>query len=171
MGKWFKERDFVPEADKTTSFLEEQGGLGFVNSVKDDDIYNNIYNINNNYYYDVPISKIQSLYNEICKNFSPVLNITENRKVNIAKSWELYPSLKSFEEAFTKVSKNRFFCGDNSYKWTASFDWIIKDDNMTRILEGFYDRKQSLLREHVSYDIEEYERESIFDEGVDKLYV
>ena len=54
--------------------------------------------------------------------------------------------------------------GKHLSNWVASFDWIMKGNNMTKILEGFYDREnKAIKRENVSYNLDEYEKVSIFD--------
>ena len=113
---------------------------------------------------EIPFLEIQTLFNESCKNFSPVINILGKRKTCVEQNWQLYPSLDTFKTVFSKVSENDFFCGNNNYNWVASFDWIMKGDNMTKILEGFYDREnKAIKRENVSYNLDEYEKLSIFD--------
>ena len=55
-----------------------------------------------------------------------------------------YPSANSryakfFKEVFEKVEASDFLKGKNNRDWVATFDWIIKDSNMAKILDGNYD--------------------------------
>ena len=63
----------------------------------------------------------------------------------------------------------------SSDKWSgATFDWLIKEDNIVKVLEGNYDDKGKYNNFHSipSYDIEEYEKndnyENYLSDFVDK---
>lgn len=43
------------------------------------------------------------------------------------------------EAAFKKVQKSSFLKGDNERGWKASFDWVMKVDNLIKVIEGNYD--------------------------------
>jgi hypothetical protein len=44
-------------------------------------------------------------------------------------------------KAFDIVSKSNFLNGDNNTGWKASFNWIIKPNKFTDIIEGAYKNK------------------------------
>ena len=86
---------------------------------------------------------ILDLFNRICCSFGRVKNITKSRAEIIDNSLKTY-SLDDFKEVFKKAEQSDFLKGNNSRSWSASFDWLIKEDNMAKVLEGKYDKnKQS----------------------------
>ena len=42
---------------------------------------------------------------------------------------------------FKKAEASDFLKGKNGRDWQATFDWLIKDNNMAKVLEGNYDNK------------------------------
>ena len=67
--------------------------------------------------------------------------------------------MKEFTEAdiqaaFEKAEKSSFLKGENKRKWTASFDWLIKAENIAKILNGNFDDKKGT--QSASYDIDAY---------------
>lgn len=49
--------------------------------------------------------------------------------------------LGEFRTVFGKAEESEFLKGKNNRDWSATFDWIIKDSNFVKILEGNYDPK------------------------------
>ena len=85
---------------------------------------------------------ILDLFNEICCSFGGAKNITKNRAEIIGSSLKTY-SLDDFKKVFEKAEQSDFLKGNNNRNWSASFDWLIKEDNMVKVLEGKYDGKQN----------------------------
>lgn len=86
---------------------------------------------------------ILDLFNEICCSLERVKNITKNRAETINDSLKAY-SLDDFKKVFEKAERSDFLKGNNDRNWSASFDWLIKEDNMAKVLKGKYDKnKQS----------------------------
>ena len=85
---------------------------------------------------------ILALFNRICCSFGGVKNITKSRAEIISDSLKTY-SLDDFKKVFEKAEQSDFLKGNNNRNWSASFDWLIKEDNMAKVLEGKYDRKQN----------------------------
>jgi hypothetical protein len=52
---------------------------------------------------------------------------------------------------FTKAEESDFLKGANSRNWTATFDWMIKDANMAKILDGNFDNKSGQAKAVKSY--------------------
>jgi len=74
-------------------------------------------------------------------------------------------TVEQMETAFERIEKSDFLSG-RSGKWQGcSIDWILKPANWQKIVEGNYDNRDSVQHGHeTSYDLEAYERQSIFDE-------
>ena len=90
----------------------------------------------------IPCEKIKNLYNDIAKSLPKCLKLSENRKKHIAARWNEYGGdLETFVTLFTKAEASSFLTGNNDRGWAASFDWLMKPDNMTKVLEGKYDNK------------------------------
>ena len=90
----------------------------------------------------VPYEKIKKLYNEICTSFSKVVTVSPNRKKAIAARWKEYGGdLATFETLFKTAEASDFLKGKNDRNWTATFDWLLKADNMAKVLEGNYRNK------------------------------
>ena len=43
-----------------------------------------------------------------------------------------------FEAMFKAAGQSSFLAGKNDRNWTASFDWLLKDANMAKVLDGAY---------------------------------
>ena len=65
--------------------------------------------------------------------------MSENRKKAIKARYSSGYTLEDFKTLFEKAEASSFLKGKNGRNWRASFDWIIKDANMTKVLEGTYD--------------------------------
>jgi len=50
--------------------------------------------------------------------------------------------IENWNVAMDKVLKSTFCKGDNDRGWTATFDWFIKPENFTKIVEGKYDNRE-----------------------------
>jgi DNA-binding MarR family transcriptional regulator len=91
----------------------------------------------------VPYKRIQKMYNEMC-SFSKCISLSENRKKALAARWKEYGGkLETFETLFREAEKSDFLKGKNDRNWSASFDWLIKSDNMAKVLEGKYKNKEA----------------------------
>ena len=52
-------------------------------------------------------------------------------------------SLAEIEKAFALAEESEFLKGANNRNWMASFDWIISDSNLPKVLEGKYANRTS----------------------------
>lgn len=103
--------------------------------------------------------KVVDSFNKTCTSLPQVRSLTEKRKRAIKLILKKH-SLKELEMVFKKVEDSDFLNG-SSDKWSgATFDWLIKEDNIVKVLEGNYDDKGKYnnLHSKPSYDVEEYEK-------------
>ena len=91
----------------------------------------------------VTCQQIVDLYHSICKSFSSVRSLSESRKKAIKARLNTY-SLEDFRTVFENAEASSFLKGQNDRNWTATFDWLIKDANMAKVLEGNYADKPKL---------------------------
>ena len=81
---------------------------------------------------------IRSLYHSYCKSYPHCPSLTEAHKQRIDYLMQTY-NLGDFVTMFKKAEASRFLKGENDRKWAACLGWMIKDNNMQKILNGEYD--------------------------------
>lgn len=84
--------------------------------------------------------QIVDLYHSICVSFPSVRSLSDARKKAIKARLNTY-SVEDFKAMFEKAEASSFLKGGNDRNWTATFDWLIKDANMAKVLDGNYDDK------------------------------
>lgn len=89
----------------------------------------------------VPYSKIKELYNSICTAYPKCTAMSEARKKAIAARIHSGYTVEDFQRVFEKAQASSFLKGSNNRNWRASFDWLLKDSNMAKVLDGNYDDK------------------------------
>lgn len=85
---------------------------------------------------------IINLYNSICISFSKVKTLSDARKKTIKARLNTY-SMEELKTVFEKAEASDFLKGKNNRNWMANFDWMLKDANFAKILDGNYDTKTS----------------------------
>lgn len=86
--------------------------------------------------------EITDLFNSLCPSLPHIIYISEDTKDIIEKQLEKY-TLDDFKLLFQKAEASDFLKGNNDRKWTASFEWLIEDQNMAKVLNGNFDNKKS----------------------------
>ena len=86
-----------------------------------------------------PYEQIRKLYNKICVSFPRCTAMSEARKKAIKARLASGYTPEDFKRIFEKTEASSFMKGANSRNWRASFDWLIKDSNMAKVLDGNYD--------------------------------
>jgi hypothetical protein len=81
---------------------------------------------------------IVDAYNRTCVSFPSVKFLSDSRKKAIHARLKTY-SLGDFQTMFEKAEKSDFLKGANDRNWSATFDWMLKDANFAKILDGNYD--------------------------------
>ena len=79
-----------------------------------------------------------NLYNSICVSFPTCRNLSDNRKKMIKACFKNGIKGEDFERAFRLSEESSFLKGMNNRGWSANFDWIIKPNNIVKILDGNY---------------------------------
>lgn len=100
----------------------------------------------------VPYQEIMRLYNETCLSYPRCRTMSEARKKAIRARLNNGYTLDDFKELFAKAEKSSFLRGSNNNNWAANFDWLIKDANMAKVLDGNYDDKKNEVN---YYDVED----------------
>ena len=87
----------------------------------------------------IPYQQIVDDYNAICGAKLPkVTKLTDKRKRAIKTCIGQGFTVEELKDAFHKSSSIPFLTGKNDREWVANFDFIIKPDNLQKILEGVY---------------------------------
>ena len=82
-------------------------------------------------------------YNQNTGNITKIQALTDNRKKTIKRIVEKY-TIESVNQVFKKICESDFLQGrvvqDGKYKnWKADFDWVFKESNFIKIMEGKFD--------------------------------
>lgn len=88
----------------------------------------------------IPYETIRIMYNTYCPSFPECRSLSDARKKAIKARFNTY-TVEDFETLFKKAETSDFLRGKNSRSWSANFDWLIKDANMAKVLDGNYDNK------------------------------
>lgn len=84
---------------------------------------------------------IKDAYNFFCPSLPSVKSLSDARKKAIKARLNTY-TVDDIHEAFRKAEASDFLKGRNDRNWQANFDWIMKDANMAKILDGNYDNRK-----------------------------
>lgn len=103
----------------------------------------------------VDYNGIKDAYNTLCPSLPAVRSLSDARKKAIKARLNTY-SIEDLQEAFTKAEASDFLKGKNNRNWTANFDWIIKDANLAKVLDGNYDNRGGNHRQHKTAEMDEY---------------
>lgn len=85
--------------------------------------------------------EVAELYNEICTSFPRLRSLSEARRKAIKARLANGYTVDSFRELFRKAEASSFLKGRNDRNWQATFDWLVKDSNMAKVIDGNYDDK------------------------------
>lgn len=92
---------------------------------------------NNKYKESDLCQQIADLYNEVCTSFPRLRVLSNARKKAIKARLRIY-TIDDFRELFERAENSNFLKGNNERNWSATFDWLIKDSNMAKVLDGNY---------------------------------
>lgn len=88
----------------------------------------------------ISYQQIADLYNSLCPSYPSIRSLSEARKKAIRARLHTY-TVDDFRTLFEKAEASEFLKGGNARNWSATFDWLIKDANMAKVLDGNYDNK------------------------------
>lgn len=91
---------------------------------------------------EVPYEEIAKAYNDTCTLMPKANRITAARRRAMNARWRDYGKgeLQPFISLFRRASQSAFLNGENDRGWYADFDWLLNESNLTKVLEGKYDR-------------------------------
>lgn len=107
---------------------------------------------------------IADTFNDICKSFDGVERISDSRKEDIDAACKKF-GFEQIRTAFAKAENSKFLKGEEckgAYKFKANFNWIIKEENLKKILGGNFDnepgRTEKQSKPPVSRNLNNFER-------------
>ena len=100
------------------------------------------------------LQEIVDLFNSLCPSLPQLKVLSDSIKNDLAASIANY-ELDKFKLLFKKAEASSFLTGDNSRKWKATFDWLIKADNIAKVLNGNFDDEPNYIK---SYSLELFEQ-------------
>ena len=106
-----------------------------------------------------PYSDIVKLYHTVCTSYPKIKILTIKRKQMIEDRLKEHKgNLEAFRELFTKAEASDYLKGVNENGWAADFNWLLESENMTKVLEGKYDKRKSHKPEPPpsSFDTDEF---------------
>lgn len=86
-------------------------------------------------------AEVARIYNEICQSYPRLTKLSEARKKAIAARKNSGYTLADFRRLFELAEASGFLKGANNRNWQATFDWLLKDANMAKVLDGNYTDK------------------------------
>lgn len=115
----------------------------------------------------ITCQQIADLYNDTCVSFPRLKTLSDTRKKAIKARLKTY-TLEDFKTLFLKAEASGFLKGSNDRNWSATFDWLIKDNNMAKVLEGNYDdkpkqngKRKEIIPSWMSKNQQEYDFEEL----------
>lgn len=97
--------------------------------------------------------QIVDLFNSICISLPSVRSLSNARKKAIKARLNTY-TVEDFKQCFENAEASAFLKGGNARNWTATFDWLIMDSNMAKVLDGNYSDKPK--DKSKSFDTDEF---------------
>lgn len=80
-------------------------------------------------------------YHAACVSLPKVQKLSDNRRRAIRSAHRLLDGM-TFDDLFTKVEQSDFLTGRSGSWKGCGFDWILKQSNLLKIIEGNYDNKE-----------------------------
>ena len=90
---------------------------------------------------------IRELYNSVCGSYPRLVKMSEARKKAINARIRAGYTREDFRILFEKAEASDFLKGANKRNWRATFDWLISDTNMAKVLDGNYDARKEAVKD------------------------
>ena len=84
------------------------------------------------------LATIRELYNFVCGSYPRLVKLSEARKKAIRARLRAGYTVDDFRRLFEMAEASDFLKGRNRRNWSATFDWLIADANMAKVLDGNY---------------------------------
>ena len=91
----------------------------------------------------VPYDEVINMFNDLCISFPKVKVRNKTRDNNIKKMYKNL-HIDEIKAIFEMAEKSDYLSGRNGKWMNCSFDWIIKENNYIKVLEGNYNRDSAV---------------------------
>lgn len=107
---------------------------------------------------------IQELYNSVCVSYPHLGILSEARKKAIRARMKTGYTVEDFRRLFETAERSDFLKGKNKKNWRATFDWLIADANIAKVLDGNYENPKPEAEADASRGTSKKTRFHNFDE-------
>lgn len=153
----FKQKQKLLQGNVTDNVMLTEGNATDIEEDKEKEIEEDIKEI---YKEKSDCKQIADLFNSICISLPSVRSLSEARKKAIKARLNTY-TVDDFKQCFENAEASSFLKGANNRNWVATFDWLIKDTNMAKVLDGNYtDKPQGRAK---SYEVDSFFEASVVD--------
>ena len=90
----------------------------------------------------IEYQQIADMYNNTCVSFPRLTKLSDRRKKTIRARFNAGYTLDDFKRLFEMAEESDFLKGSNNRNWSATFDWLIQDGNMAKVLDGNYQNRE-----------------------------
>lgn len=90
---------------------------------------------------DTPYDELVELYHSVLSDLSPWVKISTARKTALRSRWNTSDNTKSIEwwkDFFEHIKSSNFLMGRTKPPFNCNLDWILKENNFLKIVEGKY---------------------------------
>lgn len=92
---------------------------------------------------------IADMYNATCVSLPRCTKLSETREKALRARLRRY-TVEDFKRVFEIAENTDFLKGANARNWSANFDWLIKDGNMAKVLDGNYTCKAKTYQQETA---------------------
>lgn len=120
----------------------------------------------NNTLVKIDYQNIINLYNTICVSLPKVTKLSDSRKRAIKARLKSYTE-EDLKKAFELAEQSDFLSGRNG-KWSgASFDWLLNETNLVKVLDGNYNRPEQGKKIEMDSNLRQFiESNQVIDFGI-----
>ena len=102
----------------------------------------------------IDYQKVVDLFHSLCPSLPRVRTVSEKRKKAIRARFNAGETMESFAEVFKLAEASDFLTGRNGAWAGCGFDWLLKEANWIKTLEGTYENK---TKSKAGYEDDRYE--------------
>ena len=99
---------------------------------------------------NIDYDSVMYSFNSICVTLAPADSMTPSRRQAVDNAVNILGDT-AFEELFERVQSSDFLSGKNGKWYGCNFDWILKPENLKKILLGAYDNPAPKPEPHEEY--------------------
>lgn len=92
----------------------------------------------------IDYQQIVDNFNLLCPSLPRVTRLSDARKRSISARLRGGYSVEDLDRAFKLTESSDFLTGKNDRGWRASFDWVLKESNLTKVLDGQYENRNGV---------------------------